>query len=205
MQDFEKYLDEVILTTQACQRNWNLDREIPEKHINIIVNSMTLCPSKQNLDFYSLKIITNRDVIDKLYYTTQNRGKTRYNPQVLANMLVVFVANNPSDPRSTELANRLRGKASDLDKKIIQDDQILSVGIAAGIGAHVANLLGYRTGYCKCFDSRDVKKILGLKDEPFLMLGVGYPNEEQSRNIDHKTGKSIEPCKKINIKVEYIR
>lgn len=204
MEGFEQYLDQAILTTQACQRNWNLKKEIPKNHVETIVNSMTLCPSKQNLDFYSLQIITDRDTIKKIYYTTQTGKKDRYNPQVLANMLVIFSLNEPSVPRSAELIRQWRGEDTDLDKQITQSDQTLSIGIAAGIGSYVANLLGYRTGFCSCFDSVDVQKILQLKVEPFLMLGIGYPNIKISRNVDQESGEHINSYEKLKIKVEYI-
>ena len=66
-----------------------------------LLHSMTECPSKNNIAFYRVHMITNRDMIDALYETTKGfhfKDKdsgdwdTQGNSQVLANLLVLFEA-----------------------------------------------------------------------------------------------------------------
>ena len=85
-----------VLKSQHCNRNWDLDKTIPQKDIETFISAATQCTSKQNLDFYSVYAIQNRNIIEDIYdSTTTEMG--RKNPQVLAQLLLVFVENSKDD------------------------------------------------------------------------------------------------------------
>ena len=63
---FRKMLNETIHESQKCQRNWDLNKQISEEDKQLIVESATNCPSKQNLIYYKLHVIEDREKIEKI-------------------------------------------------------------------------------------------------------------------------------------------
>ncbi len=81
----------------------------------------------------------------------------------------------------------------DLSKQIPEED----------IETIIANMMGYNTGYCACFDDSAVQKILGISNKIMSMLGIGYKNENIDRKI-HQIRRYVYPTKiKQEIKVDY--
>jgi nitroreductase len=111
-------LKKSITKSQHCQRNWDLTKQIPEQDLELLIHAATQCPSKQNMVFYGVHFITNREIIEKIHsytdgflITTPNSKKTiTTNTQTLANLLIVFedinitehLKNNPNLARSPE-------------------------------------------------------------------------------------------------------
>jgi len=96
-----KDISRAVNRSQHTQRNFDLSRSIPKNHLDSLLHSMTECPSKNNIAFYKVHMITNRKMIDKLYETTQgfhfkdketDEWGVEGNSQVLANLLVLFEA-----------------------------------------------------------------------------------------------------------------
>ena len=58
------------------------------------------------------------------------------------------------------------------------------MGISVGELILSAGLLGYKTGICSALDTRPIRDILGIKQNPKLLVGVGFPNEQLNR-IQH--------------------
>ena len=56
-----------------------------------------------------------------------------------------------------------------------------SIGISSGQLSLVAALLGYKTGFCSAYDLSQLQAI--TKDEPKLMVGVGYENIDKDRRL----------------------
>ena len=107
-------LFKAIHRAQHVQRNFDLSKRMPEQDIATVVTAATQCASKQNVAFYKVHAITNRDVIEEIYecttcssdsspeasgskyarsYYTGSSGRNgNYpeNPQVLANLVLVF-------------------------------------------------------------------------------------------------------------------
>lgn len=207
MSDLTKDLHRAIQSAQHCQRNWDLSQEISEEDLQVIIEAATECPSKQNLDFYRVIAIKDRETIEKIYETTQAvPGSDRYNPQVLANLLLCFVAKEPKAGRTSQILAKDMGVANEGDLKALFMDQNQAVGVAAGFVNVTASMLGYKTGCNKCFHGPEVQNILGLEvDEPvLLMMGVGIPDEGRVRTHDHKTDRKIGTFKKIPIEIEWI-
>ena len=166
-------------TIEPCQRNWDEDYEVPEEHIDYILDVCTTVPTKQNLNTYSLVTITDRETIENIYQ------KCAFDPQGYA---ATYLKNSQVN------ANVLFIWCNGTDKAEFKDDVDIAVGISSGAAALAAAELGYKTGFCKCFEPRPLRKILrkaGIKDynHGILMLGVGKPNEDFPRHYVVRNGK----------------
>ena len=199
-EQYRKFLKDTVIKGQKCQRNWDLSKHMPEEDLDVIVHAATQCPSKQNLDLYSLLVIQNRDIQEKIYENTWTRpGEEvgRYNPQVLANVLLVFIPKEPSDYN-----RNIESRKNDKEKNSISRHQ--AVGVAAGFVNVVSQSLGYSTGCNLCFNKESIKKILNIDVDPVLMMGVGFKDESRNRRMEHIEDTKVQSFPKIPISVEYI-
>jgi hypothetical protein len=55
------------------------------------------------------------------------------------------------------------------------------MGISVGELILSAGLLGYKTGICSALDTRPIRDILGIKQNPKLLVGIGIPNSQLER------------------------
>lgn len=181
-----KDIKKAIHRSQHTQRNWDLSKEIPQEDVDLILESVTQCPSKQNRPFYKVHAITNRDMIEKIHAKTEGFGaiftedgvKSQTNPQTLANLVLVF-------ERNTDLGEQQHPVYGGATHGTLQRDTDMAVGIAAGYCNIVSNMIGYRSGCCLCFNPQDIQETIGLKGEPLLIMGVGYAKEGVSRRVHH--------------------
>lgn len=198
-------IKKIIIKSQHCQRNWDLNKVIPQEDLDLIIYSVTQCPSKQNHSFYKVHAITNRDVIENIYETTNGfllpNDEWTTNSQTLANLLLVF------EKIDTSESHKQKNKTyENNNQKTVERDIHMAVGIAAGYANFTANLLGYSTGCCACFDSDAVESILNLQGSPVLLMGIGFKNLEMNRRIHHKNLDQIFPTRiKETIEVNYIK
>lgn len=185
-------LEKAITKSQHCQRNWDLSKDFPEDDLQTILWSVTQCPSKQNKAFYRVHTVLDRDIIEDLYDTTDGFGDEK-NTQMLANLVLVFEAvpidENLEGRNSHERALMNKGPVdlvsyAKAEMQLLRDQQ-MAVGVAAGYANLTATQLGYSTGCCGCFEAGDVKKILFLKNEPLLLMGIGHPDPNKPRRQHH--------------------
>ena len=85
-----------ITESQHCQRNWDLSKTIPKEDLDIFIHTVKEAPTKQNRIFYKVKFISDRDLIQKMYDTTnsfwnRDKGELITNAQTYANLLVIFI------------------------------------------------------------------------------------------------------------------
>ena len=197
---YRKFLKDTVIKGQKCQRNWDLSKQIPKEDLDVIVHAATQCPSKQNLDLYSLLVIQNRGIQEKIYENTWTRpGEEigRYNPQVLANALLVFLPKNPSNKnRNIEVRKE--------DERRLNIDRHQAVGVAAGFVNVISQSLGYSTGCNLCFNKESIRKILNIDVDPVLMMGVGFKDESRNRRMEHVKDTKVQSFSKLPIPVEYI-
>lgn len=169
---FRKFLKESIHESQKCQRNWDLDKEMPQEDIDLIIEAATNSPSKQNLNLFKLHVIQDRDIIEEIHSRTKGfgpiDGEMHTNSQVLAHVLLAFC---PSE----EVKDTF-----DPDS-IVSEDVNQAIGIAAGYVNLVTTQLGYASGCCKCFDS--LIDIFG--ETVTLLMGVGIPDRTRNRQEHH--------------------
>jgi len=161
---------------EPCQRNWDLTYTIPKYHLDYICKSATTMPTKQNKDSYELYCITNRNVIQKIFEAAYNSDDVEHtylkNPQARANVLLIWTQNlnEDNDP-----------------------DIIMNIGISAGAASLAAAELGYKTGFCKCFQVYKVREIISKDPShyPHLILGFGKPDSRFDRRIIVEDGKKV--------------
>lgn len=203
-----QHLAESIISSQHCQRNWNLDGTIQQEHIDMLVKAVTQCPSKQNASFYRVHLVHDRNKIEQIHATTYGfgfkPGKVTTNTQTLANLLIVFESAN-----SNRHIDRYKQNYKILNKSYQQEnlnrelekDRNMAIGIASGYANLIAALLGYKTGYCACFNNGEIREILDLQEDCILMLGVGNPRDCIStlHHIDHEIVYPNKPKEPIEI------
>ena len=202
---FNRFLEKSITASQRCQRNWDLDKQVPEEDIKTMKISVTECSSKQNRVFYKAIFIQDREKIEAIHNATDGfvynleTGSSTTNPQTLANVVVAFVEDrDPSEPtRTTEEYNNGRIKGE------LKQDADIALGVGSGYLTLTANLLGYKTGCCQCFDRKVVGDILG-NEKPLLLMGVGFPGKNRSRLEHHKNPDFRFPSFNKNVIVEDI-
>ena len=73
---------------------------------------------------------------------------------------------------------------------MMERDQQQAIGIAAGYLNVTASLLGYGTGCCACFDPNALRDVMNIKNEPALMMGIGFKNPEKNRRV-HQTDENF--------------
>jgi len=185
-------IEKAVHKSQHCQRNWDLTQEVPERDIKVMETAITQCPSKQNYAYYKPYIITDREKIQAIYDQTDGFGLGRTPPiskknsQVLANVLVAFVADSQvmRDEKTREL-NAVKSREDGEETEETKKQRQISVGIAAGYLNLSASLMGYSTGCCTCFNPPGVKEVLGVENEVLLLMGVGIKDEERPRREKH--------------------
>ena len=183
-----------IEIAQRCQRNWDITQELPKEVISALIEVVEKSPTKQNEDYYSVIFITDRNKIEEIYnhtgfYTAAGLSSDlSKNPQVLANMLVAFCSKDP-----TTFRNPVEEYS---DVRLVSTNRNQAIGIASGQLVMASALLGLKTGFCGCFDSKAVSTILSSPSVE-LLVGVGYPDITKDRrrhqNIDTMLGTFNKP------------
>lgn len=211
-------ITKTIIRSQHCQRNWDLSREIPEDDLNLLVTAATQCPSKQNVAYYKLHYITNRNVIEQIHANTVGfvvkqgiNPEYTTNTQTLANLLIVFEEysnlENVKDSNRNDETRAITSNNSDISfKEKFERDRMTAVGVAAGYLNLTASLLGYATGCCSCYQPDPIKEILQLKGKPLLLMGIGYKNVDLNRRVSHIDNSYVFPTKpKQPIEVVFVK
>lgn len=189
-------IKKAIIKSQHCQRNWDLEKQISNEDLDLIIHAATQCPSKQNIAFYKVHFIQDRNLIEELHEHTRHNSRhplyaTETNPQIMANLVIVFEENNyiPSlkgdiyRNEETEAINS--NTASGIQFDVLKRDKHMAVGIAAGYVNLTASILGYSTGCCACFDDFNIRKTLGVAGEILLLMGVGFKDPTRNRRSHH--------------------
>lgn len=191
-------IKKAIIKSQHCQRNWDISKSIPQEDLDLLIHAVTNCPSKQNVAYYEVHVITDRNIIENVHKNTNGfvidkDGNTTTNSQVLANVLFAFskIPNNKldviSDEHRNEQLDKLRNNTlSDTDITTINRDRLFAIGIASGYLNLTASMLGYQTGCCSCFD-QSIKDIIGAAAPIDLLMGIGFKDEVKNRRLHHET------------------
>ena len=191
------------MRSQHCQRNWDLEKLVPDDDIKLLITAATQCPSKQNIAYYKLHVIMDRSIIEQIhthtkgFTVTYGSDFTQTNSQVLANSLFLFEDNDETNLdifRNQQTYDYF--KKQDIESyQTLNRDKNMAIGIASGYVNLVASLLGYSTGFCACFDPEPIKTLLNLSNNPLLLMGVGHNNHNLNRRVHHKDHSFIFPSK----------
>jgi len=202
----KKSIKKAIIRSQHCQRNWDLSKQIPEEDIELIKTAVTDCPSKQNVAYYKVHFVTDRNKIEKIYETTDGfvanfaTGETATNSQVLANLLLV-ITDSDEEPAENVFGDVfVPSKTLEAPEDLLKDKH-MAVGIAAGYANITASMLGYSTGCCACFDPAKVAEILEVNNHVHLLMGIGYKKKKKNRREHHMTDFVFPTKKKQKIEI----
>lgn len=200
------FIKKSVIKSQHTQRNWDLSRKMPTDDIETLIHAATNCPSKQNFAFYKIHVITDRDLIQRVYENTggitfidRETGElieNEKNSQTLAHCLIVF----EDVSRSDRYVQKWKNYDDALDENW-QRDQHMAVGIAAGYLNVVGTMLGYGTGCCACGDFNAIGREIGLEKELILMMGIGIGRTDVNRRIHQESGMIMPTHKKEPIQV----
>jgi nitroreductase len=200
-------IKKAIIRSQHCQRNFDLTKTIPEADVDMLAYAATNCPSKQNIAFYNLHIISDRDTIEKIHelapgthaYDADGNMIATTNSQVLANVIFVYEQLELED--LTERGFNKWADADEADIEVFNRDRATAIGIASGYVNLTASMLGYSTGCCQCFLTNDIKELLGLKNRPAMIQGIGFKDADRNRRAHEKNGLMFPTRKKEEIRV----
>ena len=186
-------ISKAIVRSQHAQRNFDLTKRIPKQDFELMKKAVTECPSKNNLAFYKVHFIEDRELIEDIhehtrgFVTKQHESGYETNTQVLGNLLVLFERHLPNDRlhndnvRRNEQARYFEENGKWEDEELLTKDIHTNLGIAAGYLNLTASLLGYRTGCCQCMNADKVKEVALLEDIPLLLMGIGYHQKGVNR------------------------
>ena len=215
MNNINDLLKESILNSQHCQRNWDLSKNISQEDLSTLASAVTDCPSKQNIAYYKCHFITNRSKIEEIYSNTDgftvtySPKITQTNTQTLANLVVAF-EDITITPRY--LSGVIRNDQSlwmqSNDNAIPEElkrDKEMAIGIASGYLNLTANILGYSTGFCACFNPFIVGNVLGVTNKILLLVGIGFKNDSLHRRQHQLIPEFMYPSfNKQPIEVSYV-
>ena len=196
-------IKQAVDLTNKAQRNYDLTKSIPQEDLDMLIYAAANSPSKQNETHYSLHVYTDETIIKQIYSHTkkftmirdkqdqdesfkveddvyiQNDAKSVTNSQIYANALFVYVKEEGKALGGTHQAGQENPNSN---AAVIYNEQIAySMGISVGELILSAGLLGYTTGICSALDTRPIRDILGTKQNPKLLVGVGFPNIQLER------------------------
>ena len=171
-------LNAAIEYTNHCQRNWDHTQEMSPEDVDLIVSVAKGMPTKQNFPYYTVLYSLDRRFIERVHDLSidpHNPRSIGRNTQTLAHMLVIY------------LDNWTDNKLKEQTREDWRDNYNMSVGVSAGATSLFSNQLGYRTGFCQCYDTNSINKILkeeyGIEEKiKGTILGIGIPNNKYKRN-----------------------
>tara|TARA_B100001094_G_scaffold210613_1_gene204469 strand:- start:2860 stop:3519 length:660 start_codon:yes stop_codon:yes gene_type:complete len=179
----EKQLLDAITNTQRCQRNWDLTKQMPQEHIDLLLKIATTTPTKQNREWFQIAYTTDRSVIKDLYAMAYDPKDSEFwqktNTQITSHLVLIYLEHTNEDD-----VWKGGGESDDVtNPRWRKENTIMSSGISLGAVAIAANLLGYRTGFCQCFLPDEFRaymtKQFGLPQDGVMgvTLGIGIPKE----------------------------
>ena len=196
-------IKQAVAVTNRAQRNYDLTKSIPQEDLDTLIYAAVNSPSKQNETHYSLHVYTDQSIIKQIYSHTkkftmirdkqdqeesfkveddvfiQNDAKSVTNSQIYANALFVYVVEQ-GDTRGSQ-HRAAKENPNSTAAKVYNEQVAYSMGISVGELILSAGLLGYKTGICSALDTRPIRDILGIKQNPKLLVGVGFPNNQLDR------------------------
>lgn len=182
--DLQQMFKDMLPAMNSCQRNWSDEAVLPA-HIDLLLQTAYGTPTKQNVNFYHVIAVTDALHRQNLYHIADSEHNDRttslnYNTQVLAPLVLVFgIRKDHTEDRlceSERWGNNYRSKA------------YLNIGIACGSVLTTAHAMGYRTGFCSCFDLDQMNQYLIQHTDHknfdcAVLMGIGHPRDDLPHNV----------------------
>lgn len=182
------------ISANFCQRNWD-NTLVSKNDLTTILESATNMPSKQNFDYYSIVASQNKSFNNFCYRNATHENATKpvnRNSQVLAPTLLLWIEHKNVDNNHSQFT---------------PEDRDIAIGISSGVAAYVANMLNYKTGFCRCIMEEpicnELKTVFNIEaNRVLLMLGIGKPNLNYNHNdivVNDIVVRTVETIKKNTI------
>mgnify|MGYP003654755455 CR=1 FL=1 len=203
--DIRDNIKHAVDVTNKAQRNYDLTKSIPQEDLDMLIYAAANSPSKQNETHYSLHVYTDQNIIKQIYNHTkkftlartqedkdksfsiendvfiQHDHESVTNSQIYANALFVYVKGEGSINKYNVQHYAAKLNPNSSAAKVYNEQVAYSMGISVGELILSAGLLGYTTGICSALDTIPIRDILGIKQNPKLLVGVGFPNIQLER------------------------
>lgn len=193
-----------------AQRNWDRTKEVPDEHIDTLLEVIQNSPTKQGETHYKVFWSDDTDFIYDVYRKTKHFTVTPYgsldytdshgrtdveynvrNSQIYSNLLFAFSYDwDQEESRTLVHAIVDEGKGSAVAEYEKQRQKTFSIGIAVGELILAANLLGYKTGLCSAFWPSEMKEYFFGHDIE-LLVGVGYATDRPRTEHEEVYNKDI--------------
>lgn len=165
-------------SARRCQRNWNYSIPVGKKDVVSLANIATTMPAKQAREYFSLVVSTDRDLNNEIRkYANDPKSDLHplwQNNQVSAPVLFIWIETQETREELTKKDAKFCGNDF--------EDRTYSIGISSGAVALAANYMGYKTGFCRCYNGPPIQDMLEERlgfefNKIQLMLGIGHPDE----------------------------
>lgn len=190
-------IKDAVDVSQKAQRNWDLDKTIPQKDLDTLIYAAQHSPKKQMETHYALHVFTDKEKIRAIYDNTkkfslfpvsetpkeddmegmfedrdgefwQDDEYSVKNSQILANAMFVYTEDRRTVKGGTHFMAQQEGVSPNILS--IYEEQIdFSIGISVGQLILSAAMMGYKTGICSALDSDPISDILGKRSDGKLM------------------------------------
>lgn len=188
-------LKDIVDISNGVQRNFDLNVDIPAEDLDTLIHVASHCPSKNGVAFYQLHVITDKDLISSLHnisYGTRTLKSKDWatNSQTLSNVLFVYEEITEEDFSPKARRKFIENTDARIDHYTITEKSIekeflrdvhMSIGIASGYVDLAANLMGYKTGFCRCYDEEAASEVMVTKGKIQLLQGIGIPDPNLDR------------------------
>lgn len=164
---------------RRCQRNWDYSKSVAKKDVVALADIAITMPSKQARTYFELIISTDQELNNFIRKNAIDRDHEWFHPewqnnQVSAPVLFIYITTEDN-------LNELDTDHAIEADNAIDEDGIYAIGISSGAVALAANNMGYKTGFCRCFNGPPIQDMLeerlGFEFHRIkLMLGIGYPD-----------------------------
>jgi len=188
-----------MLENRSTTFAWS-DKEVTKETIQSMLDDLhNHVPSKQAMMPYTIKVLDWSDVEARhTIFANNHRDSDRTvendfgNPQTLAPWLLAFT---PRRPVEDEEYSQYEGAHKE---GFFHRMANLEIGIASSFMVWSAAARGLSTGYCGCMNElEDGKKNIAAAlnpgqrdpDEPTVLLGIGYKDDEATSYLDPRTNK----------------
>lgn len=142
-----------VKQTRKCQRNWDHSKQMPEDHVQHLIDVAVNSPAKQDENYFDLYVITNRELLQDLYFNhswgfvVENDVQYR-NPQVNSHVFFIWARKIPDTNRNAWVDNSLK-ESQPFSRVWV--NCLTAIGISSGMVALTASHMGYHTGFNKNF------------------------------------------------------
>ena len=174
----ESSLNVAASGARRCQRNWDYSKSVAKKDVISLTDIAITMPAKQARTYFELIVSTDQELNNFIRKNAIDRDSDFHpewqNNQVSAPVLFIYITTEDN-------LNELNTDHAVESGNAIDEDGIYAIGISSGAVALAANNMGYKTGFCRCFNGPPIQDVLeerlGFEFHRIqLMLGIGYPD-----------------------------